>query len=83
MVRFHVTDATEKLTKRAEIMQGAVNGTVDVVVTTYDMLVSEKNSGVASMRFRYLVLDEAHKVSAERNHHWSKGVIPFPSPHSH
>lgn len=63
-MRFHATDTSEKLARRSEIMHGAVNGTVDVVVTTYEMLVSEKNSGVASMRFRYLVLDEAHKVRA-------------------
>lgn len=60
--RFHCTDMEEKLARRAEILAGATRGTIDVVVTTYEMLVSEKSAGIASMRYRYLVLDEAHKV---------------------
>jgi len=60
--RYHSTDTSEKAARKKEIMRGALHGEVDVVVTTYEMLVSEKGSGIGSMRWRYLVLDEAHKV---------------------
>ena len=63
--RFHVSDMTEKNARRADIMAGASRGTIDVVVTTYEMLVSEKSSGIANMRFRYVILDEAHKVKSD------------------
>lgn len=61
-VRYHVSDQTEKLAKRREILSGCANGDIDIVVTTYEMLVSENGSGIGSIRYRYLVLDEAHKV---------------------
>ena len=63
VVRYHSCDLTEKQRMRAIISAGVTTGEVDVVVTTYEMVVSEgKNAGILSVRYRMLVLDEAHKV---------------------
>eukprot|EP01134_Creolimax_fragrantissima_P000987 CFRG0987T1 len=66
VVRYHCTSDDEKRRVRQIITHGAVRGDVDVVVTTYDVVNSEfktgKGSGLFNIRYRYLVLDEAHKV---------------------
>lgn len=63
VVRYHASDISEKQRVRTEVLAGIPIGKVDVVVTTYEMVVSEgKNTGILSARYRMLVLDEAHKV---------------------
>ena len=63
VIRYHSSDLSEKNRLRAEVLAGVPSGKVDVVVTTYEMVVSEgKNTGILSTRYRMLILDEAHKV---------------------
>ena len=63
VIRYHSSELSEKQRIRNLVSAGIPSGDVDVVVTTYEMVVSEgKNTGILSSRYRMLVLDEAHKV---------------------
>ena len=63
VIRYHSSELSEKQRIRHLVCAGIPAGEVDVVVTTYEMVVSEgKNTGILSVRYRMLILDEAHKV---------------------
>ena len=57
-VAFHGPEA-ERNRLKAEVL---VQGTFDVLVTTYEMLTAEQSMLAARFHFRYLVLDEAQRV---------------------
>jgi SWI/SNF-related matrix-associated actin-dependent regulator of chromatin subfamily A member 5 len=62
IVRFHSTNKEEKDRLKKIILTGIPLGEIDVIVTTYDMLVSEGKQGIGNIRYRCLILDEAHKI---------------------
>jgi len=57
-VAFHGPEA-ERNRLKAEVL---LQGTFDVLVTTYEMLTAEQSMLAARFHFRYLVLDEAQRV---------------------
>lgn len=62
VVRFHSSNKEEKDRLKKMILAGIPLGEIDVIVTTYDMLVSEGKQGIGNIRYRCLILDEAHKI---------------------
>ena len=57
-VAFHGPEAERARLKKEVLIQG----TFDVLVTTYEMLTAEQTMLAARFHFRYLVLDEAQRV---------------------
>ncbi|KNC76034.1 hypothetical protein SARC_11453, partial [Sphaeroforma arctica JP610] len=67
-LRYHTASDAEKALMRKEIAYKSPRGLLDVVVTTYEVVAGEfrrGRSGLFSQRWRYVVVDEAHKV---KNH---------------
>ena len=57
-VAFHGPEAERNRLKQEVLLQG----TFDVLVTTYEMLTAEQSMLAARFHFRYLILDEAQRV---------------------
>ncbi|KAF9259046.1 hypothetical protein L218DRAFT_908811 [Marasmius fiardii PR-910] len=63
--RFHASSPNERLRLRNTLYRGL--GTVDIVLTTYEMYVNE-NNWFKTRRWTYCVLDEGHRIkNAETN----------------
>lgn len=63
-IKLHSADATERDRLRSTILPDV--GSYDVIVTTYEMVKSDKfNNSLKRIHFRYLVIDEGHIVKNE------------------
>lgn len=65
VIRLHSSDKEERERFRREVLNNA--SSFDVIVTTYEMVASQNMKMVlrSKIRWRYLVLDEGHKVKNE------------------
>jgi SWI/SNF-related matrix-associated actin-dependent regulator of chromatin subfamily A member 5 len=63
VLRLHASNPDDQAQQRRELVEKAA--AYDVIVTTYDMLkVSQFQSLWSRQYFRYLVLDEGHKIKS-------------------
>ena len=63
VLRLHSSNSEDQLQQRKEVMENSMG--YDVVVTTYDMVkVPQLQSMWKRQYFRYLVLDEGHKIKS-------------------
>jgi SWI/SNF-related matrix-associated actin-dependent regulator of chromatin subfamily A member 5 len=63
LLRLHASNSDDQIQQRTELTENILQ--YDVVLTTYDMLKAPQFSSMWSRQyFRYLVLDEGHKIKS-------------------